>query len=105
MIFCILSFLRFGSTISLLQMWCQGLRRGGSANLALGTSISVNSGKVMPFRCWPFEVFIMGWKRVFKGRDTSGSDLSLHTQLVTLNTGATQMVSGPSETPRTWPTT
>lgn len=41
----------------------QSFRPGGSANSALGISISVTIGKVMPFRCWLLEVSIMGWKR------------------------------------------
>lgn len=42
---------------------------------------------------------------LFKSRDASGSDLVLHTQLMTLNTGAMQMVSDPCETLGTWHTT
>lgn len=46
-----------------------------------------------------------GGRGLFKGTDASGSDLVLHPQLVTPNTGATQMVSDPCETAGTWHTT
>lgn len=79
-------------------------RRGGGGHWAVGTSISISAGKATPFRRWLSEESITGWKRPVQ-RQGCLRKWSCSAYPVTLNTGATQMVSEPCETLGTWHTT